>query len=155
MSNFYKEGDAHNAARLLKKVLKADPGHVLATCRLALLNEFELSDLQEAERLYRRAMTLGPDDVSLVYDFAVFQQERYLCIHICIYMYYMYTYIHVCISMYICICISVYVYVNDFEIFQQERRNDYNQSQALYEKALAMAPADAVVLHLIYYCCST
>jgi hypothetical protein len=115
-SELYKEGDAHNAARLLKKVLKADPGHVLATCRLALLNEFDLSDLQEAERLYRRAMTLAPDDVSLVYDFAVFQQERYIyryiCIYIyryiCIYMYYMYLYIYMCIYMYICMCICIY-----------------------------------------------
>ena len=53
--------------------------------------------------------------------------------------------------MYVCVCI----YINNFEIFQQERRKDYNQSQALYEKAMAMAPADAVVLHLIYYRCST
>ncbi len=91
----YGEGDALEAERLFLASLRVNPANVEACSKLALLNEFEKGDLVVAEELYRKVKTLAPsksnrvweaefhrvtdkflptDDVSYMYDFAVFLQ---------------------------------------------------------------------------------
>ena len=94
----YGEGEALEAERLFLAALRENPENVEACSKLALLNEFDKGDLEKAEELYRKVRALEPskslvristiflccalirghtwaDDVSYMYDFAVFLQE--------------------------------------------------------------------------------
>lgn len=54
-----------------------DPESTEAMTKLAMIYEFELVRYDDAEELYKRAMALAPDDVSMIYDYAVFLQVSF------------------------------------------------------------------------------
>lgn len=70
------DGQVEEAVRLLKEALVEDPTNTEAISKLGMIYEYEMEDYKVANMLYQKGLSILPNSSTLLYDYAVFLQER-------------------------------------------------------------------------------